>query len=144
MTDVDCDKLIKSFTTDELKDFVDINNSIDDLTFYGLREEYVKEESTFLHWSNGSRRWIAAHPESGFGERVRPGNTVTLDANQMITPHPYEFVDKISGCLKDLPLYACSFEAKQRGEVDPKIASLCWALKQLERIKKEKWQDENR
>lgn len=141
---VDCMELVSSLSPDELEAFIDINEKITGLTSYGIRTELVEKPSTFMVWSNASKGWFAAHPKSGWGEKVKTGEEIRLDANHLIVPYPYKLVDKLTPCLKDLPLYGCSFEAKQRGEVDPVSSSLCWAVKQLERIKKEEWQKENK
>ena len=142
---VDCDKLIKSLKREELEAFVETNRAIENRISYGMRSELVEQEpTTFLHWSNGSRRWFAAHPNSGWGKDIKKGNEINLDANQLIMPYSYETINKFAECLKELPLYACSFEAKKRGEVDEFEATFCWALKQMEKIKREEWQKKHK
>ena len=142
-----CTELVHSLSDRELEALIDINERIMDLTHYGRRTEYVDRPSTYLLWSNADKKWCVMHTNKlGAGPRreVRVGNEIELSPNQLVVPYPRRLVEKLSPCLKVHPLYFCSFEAKARGEVDPLQASLCWAAKQLERIKREEFQEENR
>jgi len=142
----DCDKIIKSLKSDELEAFVKINQEVNKRISYGIRNELTpSKNSTFLIWSNASKGWYTAHPDSVWvKDKKAKGVEVRLDANQMVVPYPRKTVNKFVMCLKILPLYACSTEAKMRGEVNSSDATLCWALKQLERIQKEKWREKNK
>ena len=143
--EIDCDQLVKSLNQKELRAFVDTNREVEKRKSYGMRTEQVeKDDSTFLFWSNGSRRWFAADPDSFWAKDIKKGNEIRLDANHVLVPYPYRTVKKFVHCLKTLPLYYCSTEAKQRGEVDSFEATFCWALKQLERIRQEEYQKENK
>lgn len=143
---VDCDKIIKSLNQKELEAFIDINQEIEKRTSYGVRSEQTPaKNSTLLIWSNASKGWYAAHPSSVWAEgKKEKGIEVRLDANQLVVPYSYRTANKFVMCLNELPLYVCSTEAKRRREVNPKAATLCWALKQLERAKNEKWQEKNK
>jgi len=143
---VDCDKIIKSLNQNELEAFVKINQDIEKRTSYGMRNELTpSKNSAFLIWSNASKGWYAAHPDSIWVKgKKEKGVEVRLDANQLVVPYSYRTANKFVMCLKELPLYVCSTEAKMRGEVDPTAATLCWAMKQLERAKNEKWREKNK
>jgi len=125
--DSDVSDVVKRFSPRELEAFVYISQEIGKRTRYGLREETCERPvCTMMGWSNGNADWYM------MGSR-RMGDKVTLDANMIMVPYPRSLVENIKEALPPLPLYFCSFEAKQRGEVDPYEASLCWALKQLEK-----------
>jgi hypothetical protein len=144
---IDCKKLIKSLNKEELVAFVETNKRIDLQNHYGTTNVIGdRKKETLITWSDGYKKWTAVHPDAGWWDGHDKDNKVELSLGpiHVLTPYPYEVVNKFAECLKTHPLYVCSFEAKKRGEVDPTAATLCWALKQLERIKKEEWQKDNR
>jgi len=139
----ECEKRIKELSPEQLDAFIETVKEVYKRTSYGIREELVKRDnSAVLMWSNGSRKWTVIHPDSPTArEAKKAGTTIELDANMIVVPFDYETVKKFADCLPPLPLYYCSFEAKMRGEVQPEMATLCWALKQLERALEEKWRE---
>ncbi len=143
---MDCEKLIHNASEHELKAFIDLNEEITQRESYGLRNEIVEcENPVFLIWSNASKKWHPAHPESLWMEGIKKGKEVKLDANHILScSASYETAKKFSDCLKPLPLYSMSFESKRRNESDSFDATIQWAKKQLERINKSEWQKENR
>jgi hypothetical protein len=142
---VDCDKLIKNLEKGELEAYVEVNKNIENMTSYGGRNELIEcNKPVMVYWSNSTANWNVGHPDSYWTKGKKKGDEVHLDANQMIVCYPYRTMKKIAPCLKQLPLYYCSTEAKKRGEVDSLDATLCWAIKQYERLKKEEWREENR
>lgn len=140
----DCDKIIKSLKSDELKAYVDINQNIELQDNYGtINAIGNRKKQTLLYWSNTGKKWSAVHPDADWW-REQDEKEFHLGPHMMLVPYPYKTVNKFAKCLKTHPLYACSFEAKRRGEVDDFSATLCWAIKQMERIEKEKWQEKNK
>jgi len=129
-----CD--MDNFNDKDLEALEKAVNEIARRTDYGLRREYAEEPSTILTWSNASKSWIVTRT-------VDAGEEVTLDANQIMVPVSPFRIKRIEKCLPMLPLYELSFEAKERGEVPPKLAEVTWALKQMKRVEEEKWRREN-
>jgi len=142
---IDCDKLVKNLNKKDLKAFVETNEKIDELTSYGMRSELIEcNRPVLVYWSNGTADWNVGHPDSLWTKGKKIGDEIHLDANQMIVCHPYKTMKKIAPCLKTLPLYYCSTEAKMRGEVNEFDATLTWAIKQHERLKREEWKEKNK
>jgi|GEM_PF-3092655 len=129
-----CD--MDNFNDEDLDALEKAVKEISKRTSYGLRREYAEKRGTILSWSNASKRWIVTRT-------VDAGEEVTLDANQILVPASPIRIKRIEDCLPMLPLYELSFEAKERGEVPPKLAEVTWALKQMKRIEEEKWRREN-
>jgi len=142
----ECEEKIKKLSPEELNAYVETNKKIKERTSYGIRTELVpRDNSTVLMWSNAARAWKVAHPESFLGrEAKKAGAEIRLDANMIVVPHEYQTVQKFANCLQPLPLYFCSTEAKMRGEVDPIEATVCWAIKQLEKIREEEFKEKYR
>ena len=115
----------------DLRALIEVSREIEKRTSYGLRKELAEEKGTVLAWSNASKTWFVYRT-------VDKGEEVVLDANQILVPISPGRAERIRKCLPALPLYALSFEAKERGEVPEVEATISWALKQLERIEAEK------
>jgi len=115
----------------DLKALIEVSREIEKRTSYGLRKELAEEKSTVLAWSNASKAWFVYRT-------VDKGEEVILDANQILVPISPGRAERIRKCLPALPLYALSFEAKERGEVPKAEATIAWALKQLEKVESEK------
>jgi hypothetical protein len=142
--DIDCDTIIKNLAPSELKAYVDINQKIDLQNHYcTVTANGNRKKQTLLVWYNGSKKWNAVHPDAQWWEG-KDETELRLGPNMILAEYPYRTVNKFAECLKTHPLYHCSFEAKKRGEVDSLDATLCWALKQIERIKNEEWQEKNK
>jgi len=107
-----------------------INDEISKRNYYGMCEEYAHEPGIILNWSNGAASWFPFND-------VRKGEFLEIDANEIYVPLPRKQVQRILHHLNPLPLYALSFEAKQRG-IAPKNVTEIWALLQKERINREK------
>jgi len=124
---------------ESVKTLAQMNSEVAKRRSYGRRTEAAPgDENCLLSWSNGSADWWS---RSGYmGKRISKGDEVNLDANEILVPHSCDEVIELACLLDDLPLYGCSTEAKERGEVDPMEASVCWALKQMQRAEFEEFQ----
>lgn len=121
----------KEYEAEDFRNIIESNEKISTLTSYGVRIEIPESDGIIISWSNGSKSWWY------WGDRKK-GIELKLDANMLFLPITKKQFDTIQGKLNQLPLYRCSFEAKERGEVDSELATLEWAIKQLERIEREK------
>ena len=106
------------------------NDIIEGRQSYGLREELADKKAIKIFWSNGSAQW---HMDRTF----KPGDIVSLDANEVILPLTEQEFERIRLYLIALPLYIISLEAKQRGHA-PEHANEIWALLQAERMNRER------
>ena len=61
-----------------------------------------------------------------------------MDANEIFLPMSKARLDRIEPCLGVLPLYFFSTESQMRGEITTAEAQYEWALRQLEKIGREK------
>lgn len=84
--------------------------SVNERVMYGMRQEIVPEGTHYeLMWSNGSECW--------FVTRKVNIDVINLDANLIIVRADNEKEARLFAKeLPDLPLFECSFEAKQRGK----------------------------
>jgi hypothetical protein len=115
-------KTIKKFDREKYKSIIeDLNQRIAKRQYYGMRIVTALKDSVVMHWSNGSATWLT------FGT-VNEGEQERLDANQILAPYSYEILREVIPYLDQLPLYAYSFEGKQKSGK----TSIDWALKQLE------------
>jgi hypothetical protein len=153
------DDSTRNFTDKEFYALKDANERIKALTSYGLRNQMIESNSSCcLSWSNGAARWFHGPGclsvpkrdasgdiirEGGGNEgwplfrRLRKGEDVNQDANQVVVPYPCKTVVKLLPFLEPLPLYGLSAEAKERGLVDPGSATKAWAKLQLEKLIRE-------
>lgn len=94
-----------------------VNNLIRLRTKYGKRFETVESPPAYvLSWSNGSAAWWG--PNYAYMKR---GASVDIDANEVLVQGATKAdLKAILGYLEPLPLYAASFEAKERGFFDPR------------------------
>ena len=100
-------------TTKSDSEIIDeLNSRIAKLRMYGLRQEIVEKPSYMLSWSNAAKSWYPAYAYGVF----QPGDKVTLDANQFLSPYRRDVLTRVILKLDYLPLYKLSFEAKLRGE----------------------------
>lgn len=90
-----------------------INNQIRQRTKYGTRQEVVERAPGYvLTWSNGSAAWYTSWAR-------KRGETATLDANEVLVQGVKKAdLEAILRWLEPLPLYAYSYEAKERGFFD--------------------------
>lgn len=130
--------IVSKPSLETLRDSLDqVNNRID----YGTRKEIITKPSLTLGWSNAQQRWNVYR---GYGV-LKPETTAKLDANEIVIPtDSTKQAEVIARMLPPLPLYKYSSEAKERGQVDPTMSSLGWAIKQLEARKKEEFQNKNK
>jgi|FLYN01.1.fsa_nt_gi hypothetical protein len=96
----------------------DINETIAKRTYYGPRSERIPDDPfpTALFWSNAAETWMVDWEKTERIQRLKGQGIqeVTLDANEIIVPHPPHLIEKITDALDPLPLYAFSVEAKER------------------------------
>ncbi len=104
-----------------------INELIDERRFYGVREEMAEVDSTVIIWSNEARNWFVERARG----RIKAGERVKLDANEVLVPFSPVRIERVIGFLKPPPLYMLSYEAKALA-IDPKVHSGLWAAKQIE------------
>lgn len=79
-------------------------------TEYGIRTETALANGSVINWSNSSRTWNRV-----IYKKVKRGEQVTLDANEVIVYALPREVDRLATHLPALPLDAFSHEAKERG-----------------------------
>lgn len=126
---------VKAFrpSPEQVKLIQEINDKIRKRTTYGTREEPLPGPVSrvwVLSWSNGSACWYIAghpiwykyapeHPEARYGYLYRhptkAGDLANLDANQVMVMAKRSDIGATLSYLEPLPLYAHSFEARQRG-----------------------------
>ena len=97
----------------------DINKEIAKLVGYGLRDVPLGTAPNYrIHWSNGGARWwMYPNPLT---KKETP--VVKLDANELlVSGFRRSVVQRIVQWLNPLPLYAASFEARERGVYDNDI-----------------------
>ena len=134
----DCKKASEKFSKRDWQAVIDTNRVIQTLTCYGVRSEQTPTDGIKIVWSNGSKDWYCG------SRKIPKGMELRLDANEAFLPiSPVRF-DRIKKCLDVLPLYCFSTEAWTKGETPQEEAMLGWAIKQLERVNREKHQEENR
>ncbi|MCP4762622.1 MAG: hypothetical protein GY870_12650 [archaeon] len=104
---------LKDMNEKDWQCLIDANKINSGLLSYGVKGSTATEKGTFMSWSNGSRSWGVFKP-------VQKGESVRLDANQMIIPCSPLRAQRIRCYIKELPLYFGSTEAKLRGEVSLK------------------------
>lgn len=105
----DCVK-ISDFNEKDWKCLIAANTKSGTMLSYGVKGSIAKEKSTHMSWSNGSRCWYTHSP-------VQEGQSIRLDANEMLIPCSPKRADRIRCYINELPLYYSSTEAKMRGEV---------------------------
>lgn len=105
-----CPCPLNSLTEQEKNTISEINDRIKGRGSYGLRNGKVKERSRIYAWSNGQARWIP------YQRVYNEGDVVRLDANEILVPDIFdrERAWDIACCFEDLPLYAYSFESRER------------------------------
>jgi len=104
-----------------------INEDIKKRTRYGLRKEFVDDDSYILTWSNAGARW------QQWGKPPEGENVFEVDANEVVIHEAHAGVaEKFFFLLDDLPLYQYSYEAGERG-IAPPGAKKDWAMLQLEK-----------
>ena len=108
----DCIKL-SEFSETDWKCLIAANSKSSSMTSYGVKGSTVKKRGTKLSWSNGSRTWYVHQP-------VEEGDSIRLDANEMIIPCSVKRAQRLRCYIHELPLYYGSTEAKVRGEVSAK------------------------
>lgn len=134
----ECKKVSEKFTKRDWQAVIDANKKIAELTSYGVRSEQAETDGIHISWSNGGKNWF------GGNQKIAKGTEMRLDANEAFLPISPERFNRINKCLDVLPLYCYSTEAWTSGEVSHTDACLGWAEKQLERINREKMQEENK
>ena len=101
-----------------------LNSVIDKLRQYGvIRFPRPKGHGRKITWSNGAAGWYA------YGQAEPSTPEVGLDANQvLVVGSNYAQLKRVCPQLAPLPLYAGSFEARERGgfsfagnEIPPKV-----------------------
>jgi len=87
-----------------------INEQITKRTALGEREERANSPGWILSWSNVSASWSPT-------KKVNKGQTIRLDANEVIVPGTRQELRDLcmSGRLETLPLYENSFERTYEG-----------------------------
>jgi hypothetical protein len=134
----ECKEVSKNFTKRDWMAVIDANNRIAELTSYGVRNHQAETDGIHIAWSNGSKDWYGA------SRKISRGTEMRLDANETFLPMSPMRFERIKKCLDALPLYCFSTEAWTKGEVAQEEACLGWAMKQLERINREKQQEDLR
>lgn len=93
-----------------------INLMIDQRTHYGVRTEVAQARGHIIAWSNSAAEWWL------YAQAEKKGSTIRLDANQVfVSGVSYYRLYNVLQYLNPLPLYAASFEAKERGSYRPDI-----------------------
>ena len=77
---------------------------------YGIREEVAKYPGIVISWSNSSADWYTSYYMSKKGETVR------LDANQVLLYTDKKTANEWCKSLPPLPLFGSSFEAAWLGK----------------------------
>lgn len=109
---------------------------INKLTEYGIHSQVAEKPSVQLQWSNGIASWSVVNNR----KRIEPGTEVKMDASDLLAPFSPMRMDRIIDCLPKHPLYRLSLEAGERGVVDSAETRIHeWALRQRERLTREKW-----
>jgi hypothetical protein len=134
----ECKEVSKNFTILDFEAVVLANEKISNLTRYGVRNEIAENDGVEISWSNGSKNWFSGN------RKIQKGTEMRLDANETFLPiSPMRF-ERIKACLDELPLYAFSTESWTRKETSQEESCLGWAIFQLARIQREKFQEKNR
>ena len=134
----ECREASKKFTKRDWQAIIAANTQIEKLTCYGMRSEQAEADGIVISWSNGSKDW---YPNT---TKVPKGTEVRLDANMAFLPISPKRLERIQKCLAELPLYCLSTEAWTKGEATQEEAFHGWATKQLERLERERQQEDNR
>ena len=127
-----CIKASENFTERDWEICKLANEKIARRLSYGIREELVDDDGIRLSWSNGAKAWFSS------GNKIKKGEVVSMDANEMFLPISPARLGRINECLGTLPLYFGSFEAQESGEVLRADALELWAKGQVDRMKREK------
>ena len=118
------DREVEDSYNSEVPTVRDINKLIREKTSYGRKPVTAEKNGYVLSWSNGSAEWYPS-------QRVKKGETVNLDANQVLVyginlTELKKIVDY--GQLEQLPLYGGSFERMKmntpdysKGDIPPMI-----------------------
>lgn len=108
----DCIQL-GNFTEKDWKCLIAANRGSEGLVSYGVKGSIANDRSTKMSWSNASRSWFTHRP-------VERGESIRLDANEMLIPCSPKRAERLRCYINELPLYYGSTEAKMRGEVTAK------------------------
>ena len=138
MVSEECKEASKNFTEKDYEALVLANEKISNLTRYGVRSELAEGDGIHISWSNGSKDWY------GGNQKILKGTEMQLDANETFLPISPTRFERIKACFDVLPLYAFSTESWTRKETSQEESCLGWAIFQLERIRREKFQEENK
>ncbi|KKM92986.1 hypothetical protein LCGC14_1212860 [marine sediment metagenome] len=110
---------------------------IEKLTSYGVRSVLVQEDGTYARWSNAGESWSGVR-------KAHKGKEDRLDADEVVLPISPERFKRIQGCLPYLPLFDMSYEAHARGYVPTAAAQKEWAVKQIEKIRGEEFEEKHK
>ena len=85
-----------------------LNTLISQRTSYGRRTEIASKASHVLVWSNASSDWYVLF------YTVKRGESVSLDANELLVPYGKAQIRRIIPLLMPLPLASYSFESRTK------------------------------
>ena len=88
----------------------ELTTQIEEMRKYGLRTVIAQENGYMIMWSNGSASWLIAYAY----DQIKKGESMELDANEVLAYMSLETLESIIDTLPALPLYQNSFEANYR------------------------------